>query len=145
MAAIARRGRSRRGMSEINVVPFIDVMLVLLVIFMVTAPMVTPGVINAPKVGSADQTPPVFAQVHVATDGTLQWEFEGVQRAVTLDEVGDVVKAWQDSQMAQGKAAEQIAVVIVGDKQANYEHVMNAMGALQGSITARVAFLVNRE
>ncbi len=56
-----RGGRSRRAMSDINVVPYIDVMLVLLVIFMVTAPLVAPSIVNLPTVGSAapqQQTPP---------------------------------------------------------------------------------------
>ncbi|MFN7856967.1 MAG: biopolymer transporter ExbD, partial [Acidovorax sp.] len=48
MPALASRGRGRRTINEINMVPFIDVMLVLLIIFMVTAPMLTPGMIDVP-------------------------------------------------------------------------------------------------
>ena len=68
MANIQRssRGNRRRAMSDINVVPYIDVMLVLLVIFMVTAPFVNPGVVNLPSVGGAkvQPLPPVFLNIN---------------------------------------------------------------------------------
>ena len=51
MPHVAARGRGRRTMNEINMVPFIDVMLVLLIIFMVTAPVFTPSLIDLPSVG----------------------------------------------------------------------------------------------
>ena len=54
----ARKGR--RTKNEINMVPFIDVMLVLLIIFMVTAPMLTPSMIDLPSVGQADRQPDHF-------------------------------------------------------------------------------------
>ena len=55
MASLAPRGgsRRRRAMNDINMVPFIDVMLVLLIIFMVTAPLITTGVVDLPSVGKA--------------------------------------------------------------------------------------------
>ena len=53
MSATVSRSRKRRMMNQINVVPYIDVTLVLLVIFMVTAPMTNPGVVDLPKVGQA--------------------------------------------------------------------------------------------
>ena len=56
MPAMASRGRGRRTINEINMVPFIDVMLVLLIIFMVTAPMLTPGVVDVPSVGTVSYT-----------------------------------------------------------------------------------------
>ena len=63
MPSVASRGRGRRTINEINMVPFIDVMLVLLIIFMVTAPLITPSLINLPSVGKADRTPDHFVQV----------------------------------------------------------------------------------
>ena len=65
MAGSSLRKNKRRAMSDINVVPYIDVMLVLLVIFMVTAPMVNPGVVNLPTVGGAkvQSLPPVFLTI----------------------------------------------------------------------------------
>ena len=65
MPAMASRGRGRRTINEINMVPFIDVMLVLLIIFMVTAPMLTPGVVDVPSVGKSKNPPQVVAQVIV--------------------------------------------------------------------------------
>src|SRR5690606_1098181 len=64
-------GRSRRLKNEINVVPYIDVMLVLLVIFMVTAPMITPGLIELPSVGQASEVRAKPLEVQVSEDGTL--------------------------------------------------------------------------
>ena len=63
MAKLAARGRGRRTMNEINMVPFIDVMLVLLIIFMVTAPLITPSQIALPTVGQAQRQPDRFVQV----------------------------------------------------------------------------------
>ena len=57
MPAMVHRGRGRRTISEINMVPFIDVMLVLLIIFMVTAPLITTGVVDLPSVGKSQQRP----------------------------------------------------------------------------------------
>ena len=57
MPAVASRGRGRRTINEINMVPFIDVMLVLLIIFMVTAPLITPSVIDLPSIGKAARQP----------------------------------------------------------------------------------------
>ena len=65
----SRSGSRRRSMNEINMVPFIDVMLVLLIIFMVTAPMLTPGVVDVPKVGKGAKPPKEFGQVVVLKDG----------------------------------------------------------------------------
>ena len=58
MASVVSRGRGRRrSMNEINMVPFIDVMLVLLIIFMVTAPLISPSVIDVPTLGQAAPVP----------------------------------------------------------------------------------------
>ena len=65
MAKLAARGRGRRTINEINMVPFIDVMLVLLIIFMVTAPLITPSQIDLPSVGQAGRQPDRFVQVIV--------------------------------------------------------------------------------
>jgi len=70
-ASNSRRGRhGRRLKNEINVVPYIDVMLVLLVIFMVTAPMITPGQIELPSVGSASVMPAEPVEVQISQSGS---------------------------------------------------------------------------
>ena len=72
MPAVASRGRGRRSMNEINMVPFIDVMLVLLIIFMVTAPLITTGVVDLPSVGKSAQRPQSVVEVIVGTDEKLR-------------------------------------------------------------------------
>ena len=95
MPAMASRGRGRRTINEINMVPFIDVMLVLLIIFMVTAPMLTPGMIDVPSVGKGKINPKVVAQVIVNKDGSLQLKTPDATRTVTQREVGDAALRWQ--------------------------------------------------
>ena len=68
MPGVVARGRGRRSISEINMVPFIDVMLVLLIIFMVSAPLITTGVVDLPSMGKARQRPPSVIEVIVGTD-----------------------------------------------------------------------------
>lgn len=84
MGASSLRKSKRRAMSDINVVPYIDVMLVLLVIFMVTAPMVNPGVVNLPTVGGAkvQSLPPVFLTIDENEKVIVRKDGEPVQ---TLD------------------------------------------------------------
>src|SRR5699024_7883821 len=67
----SHRRRQRRQKNEMNVVPYIDVMLVLLVIFMVTAPMITPGIIDLPTVGEASEVPATPVEVQLGEDGVL--------------------------------------------------------------------------
>jgi biopolymer transport protein TolR len=67
MPSLVSRGRGRRTINEINMVPFIDVMLVLLIIFMVTAPLITPSVIDLPSVGKAARQPDQVIQVIIGT------------------------------------------------------------------------------
>ena len=74
------RTRKRRMMNQINVVPYIDVTLVLLVIFMVTAPMTNPGVIDLPKVGQGLKQPPAPIVVTVKKDGSLELDGEKLRR-----------------------------------------------------------------
>jgi biopolymer transport protein TolR len=70
------RGRGRRTINEINMVPFIDVMLVLLIIFMVTAPLITPSVIDLPSIGKASKQPDQVLQIVIDKDGLLNLKTE---------------------------------------------------------------------
>ncbi|MFN4117062.1 MAG: biopolymer transporter ExbD, partial [Inhella sp.] len=72
MPGVAGRGARRRTINEINMVPFIDVMLVLLIIFMVSAPLITTGVVDLPSVGKAKTQPAMVLNVIIASDGSLQ-------------------------------------------------------------------------
>lgn len=138
MPAIAARGRGRRTINEINMVPFIDVMLVLLIIFMVTAPMLTPGMINVPKVGKSEKQPRQFAQVIVNQDGSVQFKTADATRTMTQREVGEVAQQWQKGQ------PEGSAVVISADKGVQYESVVKTMDALQKAGVTRVGLSVKQ-
>ena len=79
MPAVLHRGMRRRTISEINMVPFIDVMLVLLIIFMVTAPLITTGVVDLPTVGKAQQLrdPSTSIELVVGADEQLRLRLDG--------------------------------------------------------------------
>lgn len=133
-AVSSRGGRKRRTVNEINMVPFIDVMLVLLVIFMVTAPMLTPGAINVPSAGKASRLPTEnLARVLIDKDGTIRLKTGANEQVVQLNELGVAAKAWQAQQ------PEDSAVVISADKTLSYDTVMQAMGRLQRAGVKRVA------
>ena len=138
MPAMASRGRGRRTINEINMVPFIDVMLVLLIIFMVTAPMLTPGMIDVPGVGKGKNVPKVVAQVIVNKDGSLQLKTPDATRTVTQREVGEAALRWQKDQ------SKDTAVIISADKGVQYEAVVKAMDALQKVGVQRVGLSVKQ-
>ena len=138
MPATTSRQRGRRTMNEINMVPFIDVMLVLLIIFMVTAPMLTPGLVNVPTVGKGSKQPKTFGQVIVQKDGSLQLKTDGLERTVTLQELGRVAKTWQASQPPD------TPVLISADKTVAYDNVLQAMDALQKAGVQRVGLSVKQ-
>lgn len=134
----AKKSR-RRTINDINMVPFIDVMLVLLIIFMVTAPMMAPGTINVPTVGRAsDGRPPVsVASVNIDKSGGLEWTADGQSRAITLDELGDVAATWQ------GQQGEDSGIGIAADKTVQYEEVVKVLDALKRAEVKRVGLTVN--
>ena len=117
-------------MHEINVVPYVDVMLVLLVIFMVTAPLVTPGIIDLPTVDKASQPRIVPLEVFVKSDGGLvvrQRDAAGAivsERSVSRGELAGFLKR------VRGKN-EELSVLIGGDKGARYEAVLGVMDELR--------------
>jgi biopolymer transport protein TolR len=139
MPAIKSRGRGRRTISEINMVPFIDVMLVLLIIFMVTAPLITPSMIALPKVGKAPGQPPKPIQIEISKDEVIQIKAGGPAVTTRLSEVGASVKRLQPAV----PAGEQLTpVVISADKSIKYETVVKVMDALNRAGVARVGLSV---
>ena len=132
----SRSGSRRRSMNEINMVPFIDVMLVLLIIFMVTAPMLTPSAINVPSVGKGAKPPKTFGQVIIQKDGSLVLKTEGNERPMTLQALGTAARDWQAGQ------APDTPVLISADKTVTYETVVKAMAALQEAGVQRVGLSV---
>lgn len=139
MSALGSRGRGRRTINEINMVPFIDVMLVLLIIFMVTAPMLTPGVVDVPSVGKASKQPVKFATLTVSKDGQLQLQTDGNTRTVTEKEAAEAALQWQKNQ-----PDDKAAVIIAAEKSVAYETVVKAMSALQKAGVQRVGLSVKQ-
>ncbi|MDR2329436.1 MAG: ExbD/TolR family protein [Comamonas sp.] len=139
MPAVASRGkRNRRTVNEINMVPFIDVMLVLLIIFMVTAPMLTPGAINLPKAGKSERPPTKnIAHVLLDKDGSIQLTTGNVTQTVAAGDLADRAKAWQAD-----NPPEDSAMLIVADKDLTYQKVIDTMSTLQKAGVKRVALQV---
>lgn len=132
--------RQRRQMNEINVVPYIDVMLVLLVIFMVTAPMVQTGSIDLPSVGKSSAPPVAPLEVIIHADKSVAL----IDRSKGSDEVplerGELaakIRAAQQANPDQG-------VLIAADKTVRYEAVLDVMDALQKQKIAKIGLLVNQ-
>ncbi len=128
---------SRRLMNQINVVPYIDVMLVLLVIFMVTAPLINPGQIELPQVGKTSNPPVAPLEVSIHTDQTL-WLRDrskgSSERKVMRDELIRTIRE------KQGQNPEQ-AVVIAADKDVRYQAVLEVMDMLQQNQVKKVGLL----
>ena len=135
MATSLRGGRGRRTKNEINMVPFIDVMLVLLIIFMVSAPLITTGVVDVPTVGRARQLQGSKIDLTVAADGRLKIREGGSDQPVTLPQLAARVQAAQ-----AGDA--QVPVVIAADRGVRYENVMKVMDTLQKAGIQRVGLQV---
>ena len=135
MPGVAHRGRGRRAVNDINMVPFIDVMLVLLVIFMVTAPMITPSLIDLPSVGKANKQPDKVLQVVIQKDESLELVADGKTSKLMIGGVAEAVKNAQDTEGS-------IAVVISADRNVKYENVVKVMDTLQRAGIQRVGLSV---
>ena len=129
--------RARKSINQINVVPYIDVMLVLLVIFMVTAPLIAPGEIELPSVGSKLTTPidPLVVRLKPDKSITLRDRSQANSREVkvTLDSLVQQVVAIQ--------AGREQPVVIDADKGARYEEVIGILDQLQQGGVRKVGLL----
>lgn len=133
--------RQRRMMNQINVVPYIDVMLVLLVIFMV-APQATPtGSIELPSVGQASQAPVQPIEVIVKADGKLALRDRAAaspkETAVTRDTLISTVRELQAGDASR-------PLVVAGDKAVRYEEITKVVGALQNNGFTRIGLLVEQ-
>jgi biopolymer transport protein TolR len=137
---IARATHSRRrGMSEINMVPFIDVMLVLLIIFMVSAPLITTGVIDLPSVGASKAKPQSVIELVIGIDERVKIKVDGQAdpQPVSLAQIAARVK-----QAQQGAA--DTPVVISAEKSVKYEAVVKVMDTLQRNGVQRVGLAVKQ-
>jgi biopolymer transport protein TolR len=139
MSSMSTRRRGRRTINEINMVPFIDVMLVLLIIFMVTAPLITPSMIALPKVGQAASQPVKPIQVLIDKSERIEIRTSGPAQAATLATVGQAVKRLQP---AVPEGEQTAPVVISADKSIKYETVVKVMDALNKAGVSRIALSV---
>ncbi len=130
--------RPRKQMNNINVVPYIDVMLVLLVIFMVTAPMVNPGQVDLPSVAKTQTVALQPLQITIRADGELrvhdQAQINSDEQTVDKTELVNVIRQKQVDHPDQ-------AVVIAADKSVRYEEVMKIMSLMQQNQVKRVGLL----
>ena len=129
-------GSRRRTINEINMVPFIDVMLVLLIIFMVTAPLITTGVVDLPSVGKSSKRPDHVVELVVGSDERIKLRIDGKDGApVALRDVAAKVRELQGSDATT-------PVVISADKAVKYETVVKLMDTLQRAGVQRVGLSV---
>ena len=137
MASISpRQGSRRRTINEINMVPFIDVMLVLLIIFMVSAPLITTGVVDLPSVGQAKRQPDKVIEIVVGADESLRVRVDGKDQPPTsLKELAARVNALQGGNV-------NTPVIIAADRNVKYEQVVKVMDTLQKAGVQRVGLSV---
>ncbi|MFA7317806.1 MAG: protein TolR [Sulfuricella sp.] len=129
--------RQRKLMNQINVVPYIDVMLVLLIIFMITAPLINPGQIELPQVGQALKPPVAPLEISIKEDKRLlilDRETGKQPREVSRDDLVQAVKEKQEKNPEQ-------SVVIAADKNVSYEEVLNVMDILQQNQVKKIGLL----
>ena len=131
------RRSGRRLMNQINVVPYIDVMLVLLVIFMVTAPLINPGQIELPSVGKTSDPPLQPMEVSIQSDGSLMMRDRARSMQESKISRDELVKAIRQKQ----KQNPEQAVVISADKDVRYESVLEVMDMLQQNQVRKVGLL----
>jgi len=131
------RRTSLQPMSNINVVPYIDVMLVLLVIFMITAPLMNPGQIDLPSISKSLATPSSPMEVIIRKNASLALRDlgkGGMEVAVSQDELIELLKQKQSKNIDQ-------PVVISADKNVRYEEVIKIMDLLQRLQIKKVGLL----
>lgn len=132
-----RRIRRNNLQNQMNVVPYIDVMLVLLVIFMVTAPMFTPGVINLPTVGKASQVTVKPVEINIEADGSYSLTQDGKSSPISSED--DLISK------AVQSATDETPVVVSADKTIQYDKVINIVDKLYSSGIKKVALVVKQK
>lgn len=136
MALVARRtGKRRRMMADINVVPYVDVMLVLVVILMVAAPFVNPSVVELPSVAKAGQQKDTPVRVVVRSDGRVSILEAGKGEAPVA--AGQLIASVKSRQRSAATP-----VVIEADARVQYKSVVDVMRDLQKAGIERVGLSV---
>jgi biopolymer transport protein TolR len=128
-----RGGRTRKFKAEINVVPYIDVMLVLLVIFMVVAPLSTPSMINLPKAGKSSQPPTEYLEIELKPDGSATVGIHGKKTQTTnkREELGTRLKELHEKYP-------ELPLMISADKDIKYDEVVQTISQANKTGISRV-------
>ena len=130
------RVKKRKSINEINVVPYIDVMLVLLVIFMITAPLLNPGVINLPSIGKSSIPPKEPIEIIIRKSGKISLVDRNISNAEKIIKKNELIF------YLKNKSDSGQAIVISADKKVRYEKVMQMMSLLQKNEIKRVGLMV---
>jgi biopolymer transport protein TolR len=144
---IKRKKPSSLPISEINVVPYIDVMLVLLVIFMITAPMLTQGVtVDLPKVASTEslkstEREPIIVSINQQGDYFLNIH---AQPEMPMESEALMVRVAAELELAK-QSHQSINVLVKGDQGVSYGKVITAMGLLKQAGAEQVGLLTDSE
>lgn len=135
MAVQLPHRKCKSPMSQMNVVPYIDVMLVLLIIFMVTAPMLSTGEIEIPSAGISNKAPEKNIRISIGINKSIELtDINGKTTVVTINQLVEQVKAMQNGD-------ENIAVVIAADKKVEYDHVIQVLSLLHENGFKRAGLL----
>ena len=141
MASLNARGRGRRRtQSEINMVPFIDVMLVLLIIFMVSAPLLPTGVVDLPSIGQAQRAPDKVIEVVVESQEQLTLRID--QGSAASIDMGSLAQRIKDEQDRAAGGPQSAPVIISARKDVRYDDVVKVMDTLQRGGVVRVGLAV---
>ena len=134
MATSMRGGRTRKLKFEINVVPYVDVMLVLVVILMVAAPMSNPSVVNLPNAGPSKLAPTDYLEIAIQADGAVSVGKHGKGKAEPASSRADVLERLQQLHEAEPD----LPLLIAADKEIKYDEVMQMIAAAKKVGIARV-------
>ncbi len=125
MSSSMRSSRTRKFKADINVVPYIDVMLVLLVIFMVASPVTNPGVINLPTAEKSSLPPTEYIQISLKPDAASTIGINGQKNTAATQETTSSRKDLLERLKALHEANPDLPVMISGDKESRYDEVIS--------------------
>lgn len=129
-------GDNEEPIAEINIVPFVDIILVVLIIFMVTAPvLMKPSInVNLPKAGSADKTTPSKLNVTITADGTIS--LNGKQTTT------EALNAYSKDQSTKDPDVE---AIIAADKDVTHGKVVSVIDAIKSGGVKKFAITINKK
>jgi biopolymer transport protein TolR len=139
MRRFANRKSKKELVNQMNVVPYIDVMLVLLIIFMITAPMFIPGVINLPSVGKASHINKEPIQIVVNLNNSYQIKYNN--DSINFSNINSMVSYLKNKVQGDGD----LSIVISADKEIKYDNVIDVINKLYMANMRKVALVVKEK